>query len=178
MSTSFTVWHYLNFLLIAGVLIWAIIYTRKQKDLPQKGSYIATYSIIAFVFLVISTMAINQYTKKVILQNVQNHRFLSTESIVFTGTVRNIGKYDVNEVEIEIEIFDKGSKKQGRSMYESTAFKDVYGRSASGDQPKSMTFRRTVAKELKAGHSKQFTVSIDYPSYFSGYTDKERVITH
>ncbi|MFA6188503.1 MAG: DUF2393 family protein [Sulfuricurvum sp.] len=178
MNTTFTIWHYLNFLLIAGVLIWSIRYILKQKDLLKKGSYIATYCIIGFAFLVISTMVIDQYTKKVILQNVQNHRFLSTESIIFTGTVRNIGNYDVNEVEIEIEIFDKGSKKQGRSSYESTAFRDVYGRSATGDQPKSMTFRKTIAKELKAGHSKQFVVSIRHPSYFHGYSDKERVIVH
>ncbi|MDD5210941.1 MAG: DUF2393 family protein [Sulfuricurvum sp.] len=187
MTTSFTIWHYLDFILIAIALIWAINSTLKQKAIPQKGSFIATYSVIAFLLLILSVVAINGYTKKVLLLNVTNHRFLSTESIFFSGSVRNAGNYDVGEVEIEIKIFDKGTKRQGRSSFESTAFEDYYNdadiRKLFGYKNKelkatSYTIRRTVAKELKAGHTKSFTVSIDYPSHFQGYINEERLIVH
>lgn len=187
MTTSFTIWHYLDFTLIAITLTWLIRYTIKQKDIQQKGSYIATYSVLAFLLLILSIVAINGYTKKVILLNVTNHRFLSTESIFFSGSVRNVGNYDVGEVEIEIKIFDKGLKKQGRLSFESTAFKDTYNdtdiRKLFGYKNKklketSYTIRKTIAKELKAGHTKPFTVSIDYPSHFKGYIDEERLIVH
>lgn len=187
MSTSFTVWHYLDFIIIAMALTWAIKYTLQQNDIPKKGSFIATYSVIAFFVLILSVMAINMYTKKVILLNLSNKRFLSTESIFFMGSVRNTGNYDVGEVEIEIKIFDKGSRKQGRTSFESTAFTDYYndadirklfGYKNEEVKPASYTIRKTIAKELKAGHTKPFTVSIDYPPHFQGYTNKERLIVH
>lgn len=187
MSSPFTVWHYLDFILIVCVLSWIIWYTLKQKNLSDKGSLIATYIVIAFALLLLTNIGINQYTRNVLLLNVQNHRFLSTESIIFTGTVRNAGSYDVGEVEIEIKIFDIGSKRRGGSSFESTAFKDFYndadirklfGYKNPDVKPTSYTILRTVAKELKAGHSKPFTVSIDYPSHFKGYTDRERIIVH
>jgi len=187
MTTSFTIWHYLDFILIAISLAWVISYTLKQKDIPQKGSFIATYSVIAVLLLLLSVIAINGYTKKVLLLNVKNQRFLSTESIFFSGSVRNVGNFDVGEVEIEIKIFDKGTKRQGRSSFESTAFEDYYndvdirklfGYKNEKLKATSYTIRRTVAKELKAGHTKPFTVSIDYPPHFQGYIDEERLIVH
>jgi len=187
MSTSFTIWHYLDFILISAILTLAIIYTLKQKDIPQKWSFIATYSVIALLLLIFTIIGINGYTKQVLLVNVKNHRFLSTESIIYTGTVRNAGNYDVGQVEIEIEIFDKGLKKQGRASYESTAFNDFYndadirklfGYKNSEAKPTSFTIRKTVAEELKAREGKQFAVSINYPPFFQGYTSKERIIVH
>ncbi len=187
MSTSFTIWHYLAIIFIATLLSMAIVYTLKQKNIPQKWSYLATYCVVALMLLGFTLVAINGYTKQVLLVNVKNHRFLSTESIIYTGTVRNSGDYDVGHVEIEIEIFDKGIKKQGRSSYESTAFNDYFndvdirkllGFDRSNIKPTSFLIRKTVAKGLKAREGKQFAVSIDYPSYFHGYTSKERIIVH
>lgn len=187
MTSALTIWHYLDFILITLALIWAISHTLKQKDISQKGSFIATYSVIAFLVLLLSVITINGYTKKVLLLNVENHRFLSTESIIYTGTVRNAGDYDVGEVELEIEIFNKGSMLQRRSSYESTAFKDYYndadirrlfGYKKDESKPASVTIRKTIAKELRAKEGKQFAVSIRYPDYFSGYTSKEQLVVH
>lgn len=187
MSSPLTVWHYLNFLLVAGALIWVITYTLRQKDTQSKGSFIATYSVIAFVLLFLIHISINQYTRKVVLSSIENHRFLSTESIVFTGNIRNSGNYDVGEVEIEIKIFNKGAKAQGRTSFESTAFEDYYndadirklfGYKNEKLKASSYTIRKTVAKELKAGHAKPFAVSIDYPPHFQGFIDEERLIVH
>lgn len=187
MSTSFTLWHYLNFIIITALLAGAIFYTLKQKDLSQKGSFIATYSVITVLLLFFTTIGINAYTKQVLLVNVKNHRFLSTESIIYTGKVRNAGNYNVGQVELEIEIFDKGLKRAGRSSYESTAFKDyfndvdirkLFGYDQPEAKPTSFIIRKTIAKELKAREAKQFAVSINYPTYFSGYTSKERIIVH
>lgn len=187
MSTSFTIWHYLSFIIISAMLASAILYTLKQKELPQKGSFIATYTLTAFILLVFAILGINTYTKQVLLVNVKNHRFLSTESIIYTGTIRNTGNYDVGLVEIEIEIFDKGLNKEKRASYQSTAFKDHYndvdirklfGLTKGDKKETSITVRKTVAKQLKAGQSKQFAVSIRHPSYFSGYLSKERLVVH
>jgi hypothetical protein len=187
MTTSFTIWHYLDFIVIAISLAWVINYTLKQKNIPQKGSFIATYSVIAFFLLILSIIFINGYTKKVLLLNLENHRFLSTESIIYTGTVHNAGNYDVGEVEIEIKIFDKGTLRQGRPSYESTAFGDYYndsdirklfGYKNTKLKETSYTIRKTVAKELHAKEGKQFAVSIDYPPHFSGYTSEEKIVVH
>lgn len=187
MTTSFTIWHYLDFILIAIALAWVISYTLKQKDIQQKGSFIATYSVIASLLLVLSVIVINGYTKKVLLLNAENHRFLSTESIIYTGTVRNAGDYDVGEVEIEIKIFDKGTLRQGRPSYESTAFGDYYndsdirklfGYKNTKLKETSYTIRKIVAKELHAKEGRQFAVSIDYPPHFNGYLSEEKIVVH
>ena len=187
MSTPFTIWHYLDFIIIAMALTWAIKYTLDQKDIPKKGSFIATYSVIAVLLLVFSTTSINRYTKQVVLSNLKHHRFLSMESIIYTGNVRNAGNYDVGQIEIEIEIFDQGLNKESKLFYKPTAFKDHYnnldiqkllGFDNPDMKPTSIIVRKTVAEELKAGHGKQFTVSIRYPSYFTGYISQERIIVH
>lgn len=175
---SFTVWHYLAIIIIMGLLIWSIVYTLQQNKLSSKGSFIATYVVAAFALLSISFISIDQQTQKVILLNFQNHRLLSTEQIIFTGSVRNVGDYTVSEVEIEIKIFDKGIKKQGRPLYESTAFRDAYGLYDSDNQPKSFVIRQKVVTDLEPGHSKRFVMAVDYPSHFKGFTDKARLITH
>ena len=187
MSTSFTIWHYLDFILITSLLAIAIVYTLKQKDLRQKGSFIAIYSVVSLILLIFTVIGINGYTKQVLLVNLEDHRFLSTESIIYTGAVRNVGNYDVGEVEIEIEIFNKGLDKESKLFQKPTAFKDyyndadirkVFGFNDPENKPNSYTVRKTVAKELKAGQRKQFALSISYPSHFSGYTSKEQIIVH
>lgn len=187
MSTSFTIWHYLSFLIISALFVIAILYTLKQKEITQKGSFIALYSVIALLLLIFCTVSINKYTKQVVLTNVKHHRFLSMESIIYTGRVRNTGSYDVGQVEIEIELFDKGRKREGRASFESTAFKDHYngidirklfGFDDPDMKPTTVIVRKRVAEELKAGKGKQFTISIRYPSYFTGYISQERIIVH
>lgn len=187
MSTSYTIWHYLSFIIILTMFTAAVIYTIKQKDISKKGSFIVIYSVIAVILLVFSIMGINVYTKQVIIVSLENHRFLSTESIVYTGTVRNVGNYDVGQIEIEIEIYDKGLKKESKLFQKPTAFKDHYndtdirklfGFNESDVKPASYIIRKTVANELKAREAKQFAVSIDHPSHFSGYTSEERLIVH
>lgn len=186
MTTPYTIWHYLDFIIIAALLTAAIVYTLKQKELTQKGSFITVYCVIALILLIITVVSINGYTKKILLSNLNDHRFLATESIIYTGIVRNVGSYDVGQVEIEIKIFDKGLRKQGRSSYQSTAFQDYYNdvdiRRLFGyqpdAQPTSYIVRKTVAEELKAGQRKEFAVSIRYPSNFSGYTSEERLVVH
>ena len=187
MSTSFTIWHYMSFFIISALFAIAILYTIKQKEITQKGSFIALYCVVAVIVLFFSIISINGYTKQVVLANVKNHRFLSTESIIYTGSVRNAGNYDVGQVEIEIEIFNKGPIRQGKTSFESTAFKDyfnsvdirkLFGFDNPDIEPSSVIIRKTVAEELKAGHGKQFTVSIRYPSHFTGYISQERIIVH
>jgi hypothetical protein len=161
--------------------------TLRKSDLAQKGSYIATYCVIAFLLLILSIIFINGYTKNVLLLNLTNHRFYSTESIIYSGTVRNAGNYDVGEIEIEIKIFDKGNLRQGRPSYESTAFSDYYndvdirrlfGYKNTAIKESSYTIRKTIAKELHAKEGKQFAVSIDYPPHFTGYKSEEKIIVH
>lgn len=187
MSTSYTIWHYLSFIIITILFTITILYTLKQKEITQKSSFIALYSVIAILLLFFSIININRYTKQVVLSNVKHHRFLSTESIIYTGNVRNTGNYDVGKIEIEIEIFDKGLKKESELFQKPTAFKDYYndtdirklfGLDNQDIKPSSVIVRKTVAEELKAGHGKQFIVSIRYPSYFTGYLSQERVIVH
>ncbi|HEX5623519.1 MAG TPA: DUF2393 family protein, partial [Sulfuricurvum sp.] len=122
---------------------------------------------------------IDKNTKKVVLLNLDNHRLLSTEEIIFTGSVRNIGDYTVGEVEVEIKIMDKGlAGNETRGSNKSTAFEEFFGRNDSDIRPSYMITREVVTTELKPGQTKSFRIPIEYPAYFTGFSDTARVIAH
>lgn len=179
MNTYFTLWHYLSILIVIALLAAAIVFTLRNKELPAKSSIIFTYVIVAIALWFMSVLAIDQYTKKVTLSNLENHRFLPTEKIIFTGMVRNTGDYTIGEVSVEIKIVNKDTNKHaGDPAYKSTAFEEFFGSNDSGIKASYYTLTEVVATDLKPGQSKTFRISMPYPPHFRGFSDYVRVSGH
>jgi hypothetical protein len=173
MNTYFTIWHYAAIILITIALIALIIATLLQPKVSSKPSIIFTYILAALGFMFTAILVIDNYTKKITLSNVDDYRFLATEKIFFTGTVRNSGDYTIGEVTVEIKIVNKDTiAKKGGARYASNAFEELIG--DSNVKPSYLVVTEIVATNLKPGQRKDFQIIMPHPSYFKGYTSYVR----
>lgn len=176
MNTYFTFWHYGATVIILLLLLVSIIITLRQNNLSSKGSIVFVYLLVAFGILFTAILVIDNYTKKVTLSNLEDHRFYATEEIIFTGTVRNTGDYPVGEVSVEIKIVNKDSAaKAGEPAYQSNAFAELIGDKGLKDKRSFLTVTEVVATNLKPGQRKDFRIAMPHPSHFKGYSHYVRV---
>lgn len=167
MNTYFTLWHYSAVILITLALIISIIVTLREPKLSSKASIILTYTLISLGLMFVTILTIDSYTKKITLSDVDDHRFLPTEKIIFTGSVRNAGDYTIGEASVEIKIVNKGSSgKKGTN-----AFAELLGE----EKPSFILVTEVVATNLQPGQKKQFRIVMPYPPHFKGYTPYVRV---
>lgn len=175
MNTYFTFWHYGALILITLLLIVSVVATLIQPKLKGKFSIILTYFLTAIALFFATVLIIDNYTKKIILSNVDNHRFLPTEEIIFTGMVRNGGEYTIGEVSVEIKIINKESvAKEGEPSFQSNAFAELLGDNPNNYKPSFLVFTEVVATDLKPGQRKEFRIAVPHPPYFKGYSDYVR----
>jgi len=173
MNTYFTFWHYDAVILITLGLIALIISTLRRPNLTSKASIIFTYTIVALGFMFGALLVIDSYTKKITLSNVDDYRFLPTEKIFFTGSVRNSGNYTIGEVSVEIKIINKDSAAlKGKPSYQSNAFAELIGDGRV--KPSYLIVTEVVATNLKPGQRQEFRIIMPHPSYFKGYTSYVR----
>ncbi|MGZ5207513.1 MAG: DUF2393 family protein [Sulfuricurvum sp.] len=176
MNTYFTFWHYGATIIISALLLLAIIATLRKDNLSGKGSIIFVYLLAAFGMFFMAILVIDNYTKKVTLSNLENHRFYATEEIIFTGMVRNTGNYTIGEVSVEIKIVNKDTvAKSGEPAYQSNAFAELIGDKGSKEKVSFLVVTKVVATNLKPGQSKTFRIAMPHPTYFKGYSDYVRV---
>lgn len=169
MNTYFTFWHYWAIILITLGLIVLIILTLRRPNVSSKPSIIFTYVIVALGFMFGAILVIDNYTKKITLSNVKDHRFLPTEKIFFMGSVRNSGNYMIGEVSVEIKIVNKDTPAlEGKPSYQSNAFAELIGDEKA--KPSYFITTEVVATNLKPGQRKDFQIIMRHPSYFKGYT--------
>lgn len=179
MSTYLTIWHYLIFILIILVFIVLTISTLRQENLKGKVSIVLTYFLSAIALIISSSLMLDTYTKKVVLDNLDNHRFLPTEKIIFTGYVRNAGDYTIGEVSVEIKIVNRDTAaKQGEPAYQSNAFAELLGDDPNTYRPSYLVTTEIVATDLKPGERRSFRIPIPYPPHFKGYSDYVRAFGH
>ena len=176
MNTYFTVWHYVATIVILLTLIIAIFITLLQRNLPYKGSIIFVYFLSAAGLLFIAILMIDSSTKNPTLVNIESHRFLPKEKIIFTGRVRNSGEYTIGEVSIEIKLInnDTGVSKKDPT-YQSNAFAELMGDKGLEKKPSYMIHTEVVASNLAPGRSKKFWIAMPYPPYFKGHNEDIKV---
>jgi len=174
--TLLNYWHYIFLsicllLLILGV-VSALRQEKKKLVVPMLISSILVTTLLAFF----SVQVIDKYTKKVKVSKVKNKRILSTEQIIYSGIVQNVGDFDIGEVTIEIKLVNKGhatGNVKGSNFYKPSGFFSFFenGMDLIRSKPQTLTKEFVIAKNLKAGTAKQFRVHFKYPGYFRSVAD-------
>ncbi len=182
MSTYFTIWHYFTVVIALLLILLGILVAKRQEE--KKIILPMIFSIVLIVILIasITLVALDKYTKKVVLMDVENHRILTTEKIVYTGIVKNIGNYTIGTVSFEIKLVNKGhatGNVKAGSFYKPSGFSDFF---SSGEnalyQPQTITKKFVVATDLKPNRSEEFRVIFSYPPYFHDVADFASVTAH
>ena len=169
-------WHYIflgiSFLIFLVGLVSALRQEKKKLVLPMLISTVVISVFLAFF----SVIVVDKYTKKVEIVKIKNKRLLSTEQIIYSGIVKNVGNHPIGKVTIEIKLVNKGhatgNVKSG-SFYKASGFFDFFnsGMGMEKSKPQSITKTFIIATNLKAGAAKQFRVHFRYPGYFRSVAD-------
>jgi len=183
MSTYLTIWHY--FALIIGALVFAltVVLAFNDKRPSVRNAVIISSVFVNLIIGFLVMMAIDKYTKKAEVYNLQNHRLLMREEIVFTGVVKNVGDYTIGEVKFEIKLVNRGhvsGNVKAGSFFKPSGFTDFFFNSEKQKeyQPQTLIETRVIAENLKPGETRPFRVVFDYPPYFKGVTQFERIFAH
>ncbi len=170
MITLFNVWHYLVIGIIFILFVLGIILSIRQPKKKLVIPMIITVTLFSMLFTGFSLGIIDKYTKKVTLYKMTNKRLLSLEKIVYKGVVKNEGDYEIGEVTFEIKLVNKGhvaGSARGGSYFEASGFFNFFTGGANVlYKPQSITKKFIVARHLKPGQAKAFSVNFDYPAYF------------
>lgn len=182
LTTYFTVWHYLavivSFLLFVLLVILSLRQVKRNVVISMIFSSFLVMSLVA-VFLI---MALDKYTKKAEINNLDNRRMLMSEKIVYTGYVTNVGDYTIGEVTVEFKIVNRGhvtGNVKGGNFFKPSGFFDFFsGSSAREYRPQKLVETVVVAKNLEPGKSQFFNVTLDYPPYFEQVAHFQRLFAH
>jgi hypothetical protein len=138
-------------------------------------------TLVTALLAVFSIVIVDKYTKNVKLYKLKNKRLLSMEKIVYTGVVKNEGKFTIGDVVFEIKLVNRGhatGNVKGGNFYKTSDFWDFFGGVNKMNKPQSVTKEFVVAKNLKPGEAKSFRVYLDYPPYFRSVADFSKVTGH
>ena len=168
--TLFNYWHYFVLSLIFLMFLGGIVVSLKQEKKKLILPMIFSVTLVSAFIAGLSIVVIDKYTKKVKLYKVKNKRLLGIEKIVYTGVVKNVGKYTIGEVTFEVKLVNKGNATgniKAGSFYKPSGFFNLF--SSGADvlyKPQSITKEFVVAKNLKPGTAKSFRVYFPFPPYF------------
>lgn len=181
--TLFNYWHYIVLSLIFLMSVGGIITALKQKNQKLVYSMIFSVILISLFMAVFSVISIDKYTKKVQLDKLHNKRLLSTEEISYYGIVRNVGKFPVGTVVLEIKLVNKGhatGNVKGGNFYKPSGFMNFLseGFGIKKNKPQTITKKFVIAKNLQPGRAKYFRVYFKYPPYFSSTAEFIKVYGH
>ncbi|QOP46390.1 DUF2393 family protein [Sulfurimonas paralvinellae] len=178
----FNIWHYLVLGVILLIFIGGVAASLQQKDDKMKYSMLFSTALISAFLAVFSVFVVDKYTKKVTLSKMQNKRLLSTEKIIYTGIVTNVGNYPIGKVTFDIKLVNKGhatGNVKGGNFYKPNGIMSFFSSGLGmSNKPQTIEKEFIVAKNLKPGESKRFRVYFDYPPYFSSTAQFAKVWGH
>lgn len=169
-------WHYiflgLSFLLFLIGLVAALRQEKKKLIIPM----LISITLISIFLAFFSVLVVDKYTKKVEVVKIKNKRLLSTERIIYSGIIKNTGNHEIGKVTLEIKLVNRGhatGNVKGGNFYKASGFMSFFegGMGMEKSKPQSITKKFIVARNLKAGATKQFRVHFRYPGYFRSTAD-------
>ena len=179
--TLLNYWHYISFGFILIFFILGVRSSLKQKDTSQKLSMFFATTLVSLLLTAFSIFIVDKYTKEVKLYKLKNKRILGIEKIIYTGIVKNEGKFPIGEVTFEIKLVNKGHATgmvKGGNFFKSSGFFDLFSGYNRTNKPQTVTKRFVVARNLKAGSAKSFRVYFPFPGYFRSVADFAKVEGH
>ena len=183
LGTYFTFWHYLIVLLSVLLFVLGTIISFKEKRAGVRNAMIFSTFLVTLLIAAFMIMAADKYTKHAQVTNLTNRRVLSNETIVYSGFVRNVGDYTIGEVTLEIKLVNRGhvsGNVKGGNFYKPSGFFDFFNtvKGSKKERKQQVIKEFVIARNLKPGHAKQFSVTLAYPPYFSATSYFTRVFAH
>jgi len=173
--TALNYWHYIAFVIVFIIFIAGLISSFQQENKKTMISMLFSTIIVSIFLAIFSVVIVDKYTKEVKLYKLKNKRLLSIEKIVYTGIVKNVGKFPIGKVKLELKLVNRGHAvggMRGSSYYQASGFFNFFSGGANYTfKPQSITKEFIVANNLKPGDAKAFRVYFRFPPYFRSVSD-------
>lgn len=185
MTTFFTVWHYLVIVICVLLFLLLSLLSFTEKRINVRITMIFTSLVVMVLVAFFMIMGVDKYTKIAEVHGLKNRRILSTEQIVFSGYVTNQGNYTIGEVTFEVKLVNRGhvsGNVKAGSFYKPSGFFDFFFGGGGDDRrehrPQQIIKTFVIARNIEAGRTETFHVTLDYPPYFEQTAFFTRVFAH
>ena len=175
MNIYFTFWHYGAIVLSLLLFILFSLLAFYAKQLWAQLLVVLSSLIVSIALLIGMFAWLEKTTKKAEIYNLHYNRMLQTEQIIFLGTVKNTGNYNVDRVQLQLIMENGPVEGTGNFGGAPHAFEEAMD---SNYKPQKLTYNYTVATDLDPKISKQFSIMIDYPPYFNNGSFTTKVVAH
>lgn len=172
MAGYFNVFH---ILIIVGLLVLSglfIYLSWNGQDRKLFVSLVAINFVLTLLIGIFLMLVVDKYTKNAVLENVSNQRVLINETIVFKGLVKNVGSYSIANCSVVIKLINDPLSKDsisGDSLFKPSGlslFDWLKIGEKRDERPNTVEYKFRVAKNLRPGGFRNFSVSMPYPPYF------------
>ena len=170
----FTIVHILALVIFFVLLVLMLYLSMKEKNLKIKLGMIFSSILIVVSLSIFSMFVLDKYTKKAKIYNITHKRILQNESIMFKGKVKNVGSFEIPQCKLKVKMVSGimgGNTLKGSDVFNpQSGIKDwltnLGGEDEKKKKPTTIEKEFVVAKKLRPGRSKDFTVFFKYPPYF------------
>jgi len=167
----FTILHILTLIILFTIYVLLIVLTRRESRPKIFWSMIFANTLVMAMLMIFTMPVLDKYTKKARLENLTQKRILMTESITFSGKVRNVGSFSIGKCKLEVKLVNNpltAGKLTGSQIFRPTSGLS-YG-PKDGEKSSTVVEEFVIATNLKPGELYNFSVSMPYPPHFERTT--------
>lgn len=172
----FTILHILVLIILFVLLILLCVVALKETRKKVFWSMIFANFLVITMLAIFSMFVLDKYTKKARIEGLTQKRILRTESITFSGKIRNIGKFGIGTCKLEVKLVNNAvnaGNLKGSSVFKPTSGFEFI--KSKDDKPSTVVYDFVIAENLKPKELRNFSVLMPFPSYFSKTTTHNKL---
>ncbi|OCS12291.1 hypothetical protein CFTD6690_01915 [Campylobacter fetus subsp. testudinum] len=150
----FTIYHIIALVIIFILFLVFLFLSIKEKRVSVVLSMVLLNIFVMSSVSILAMLIIDEYTKIAKIIQLDQNRVLINESIVFTGAIKNTGSHTITSCKFNIKLVNSPAR----------GFFEIFKRNDTQLSTQSASF--TIGHSLKAGETRSFSVSMDYPAHF------------
>jgi hypothetical protein len=165
----FTILHWITFLILLILFVLFCVLALKQTNKKIIYSMLFSNFLVISMLGTFSVFVLDKYTKKAKLENVIQKRILITESLTLSGKIRNVGSFDIGTCNLEVKLVSNAitnSSLSGSNVFNPRSGLGSLFRNDKEEKPTTVIRDFIIAKNLKKGELRNFSISMRYPPYF------------
>ena len=178
--TYFTILHWITLSIFLLLFVLLVIIAKKETKPKIFWSMVFSSFLVIGMLSVFSMFVLDKYTKKAKLIHITHKRVLLNESIMFFGVIKNIGRFKIGRCKLEVKIVNNAlnpNNLKGDSFYKPrSGLGDLF--TNKKERPSAIIKDFTIAKNLKPGEYKNFSITMPYPPYFQKADIRYKLYCH
>ncbi len=168
MVSYFTILHIITLAIFFIIFILLLIVSFKETRKKVLAAMIFSNLLVVSTLSVFSMFVLDKYTKKAKLEHISQARVLITESFVIKGMVRNTGNFDISKCYLNVKLVNNAvnSKNITGTAFFKPSISFDFLTNDKNEKKSTIEKKFLIARNLKKGELRNFSVSMRYPPYF------------